>query len=100
MKESEMKLIPNNKCHYFPELDCLRGFAILAVITTHANAYFAQMGTISNLTILYMVLMVLADYGAPLFFLVSGFALYNKYRIKFNLKEFSLKDSHRSFRHM
>lgn len=49
------------------------------------------MPTITNLALVYMVLIVLARYGVPLFLLVSGFVLYNKYNKTFNLKEFYLK---------
>jgi peptidoglycan/LPS O-acetylase OafA/YrhL len=90
-KEAKARSIPITKFHYFHELDYLRGFAILAVITIHAVTYYDQIKTLSNMKIFYMFLMVLASYGVASFFLVSGFALYNKYNTKFNLKEFYIK---------
>jgi probable poly-beta-1,6-N-acetyl-D-glucosamine export protein len=90
-KEAEAKSIPKNKLHYFPELDYLRGLAILAVITIHITTYYTYMPAITNLTIVYMILIVLARYGVPLFLLVSGFALYNKYNKEFDLNEFYIK---------
>jgi surface polysaccharide O-acyltransferase-like enzyme len=90
-KDAEMKSTPKNKPRFFPELDYLRGLAILAVITIHSTTYYTQMPAITNLTILYMTLIVLARYGVPTFLLVSGFVLYNKYNKEFDLNEFYIK---------
>jgi surface polysaccharide O-acyltransferase-like enzyme len=86
-----MESIPKNVPLYFPELDYFRGLAIIAVITIHITTYYTRMPTITNLTLIYMTFIVLARYGVPVFLLVSGFVLYNRYNIKFNLKEFYLK---------
>ncbi len=86
-----MHSIPKDIPHYFPEIDYLRGLAIIAVITIHITTYYTRMPTITNLTIVYMILIVLARYGVPLFLLVSGFVLYNKYNKEFNLNEFYIK---------
>jgi surface polysaccharide O-acyltransferase-like enzyme len=86
-----MESIPKNVPLFFPEIDYLRGLAIIAVITIHITTYYTRMSTITNLTLVYMTFIVLARYGVPVFLLVSGFVLYNKYNKKFNLKEFYLK---------
>ena len=90
-KDVESKCISKNTPRFFPELDYLRGLAILAVITIHITTYYTKMPAITNLTILYMTLIVLARYGVPIFLLVSGFVLYNKYNKEFNLSEFYIK---------
>lgn len=86
-----MNSIPKNIPLYFPELDYLKGLAIMAVITIHTLTYFSKMPTITNLTLLYMVVIMLSRYGVPVFLIVSGFVLYNKYNRMFNLNEFYLK---------
>jgi len=90
-EDVEKKCISKNTPHFFPELDYLRGLAILAVITIHITTYFTKMPAITNLTIVYMTLIVLARYGVPIFILVSGFVLYNKYNKEFKVSEFYIK---------
>jgi probable poly-beta-1,6-N-acetyl-D-glucosamine export protein len=86
-----MESIPKNVPLLFPEIGYLRGLAIIAVITTHITTYYIKMPTITNLTLVYMIFIVLARYGVPLFLLVSGFVLYNKYNEKFDLNDFYRK---------
>ena len=64
---------------YFDEINLLRAFAILAVISIHVSGAFTFMNPASFLTILYMAIDTASGFAVPLFVAVSGFVLYNKY---------------------
>ena len=81
-----------NKVRYFDEINILRAFAILAVISIHVSAYFTHMGTINGLAALYMSIDVLSHFAVPLFIAISGFVLYNKYFDDIDIKRFYKKD--------
>lgn len=80
---------------FFSEINYLRGFAILAVISIHVSAYYTQMPSINALTIFYILIGSFSGFAVPAFIFISGFVLYNKYRtinssIEFYRKRFSI----------
>jgi len=77
-----------NKVRYFDEINILRAFAILAVISIHVSAYFTKMDTINGLAALYMSIDVFSHFAVPLFIVISGFVLYNKYSDDIDIKRF------------
>ena len=54
------------KVRYFDEINILRAFAILAVISIHVSANFTKMDTINGLAALYMSIDVLSHFAVPL----------------------------------
>ncbi|MCT8337804.1 acyltransferase [Methanoculleus sp. Afa-1] len=80
-----------NKVRYFDEINILRAFAILAVISIHVSANFTHMDTINGLAALYMSIDVLSHFAVPLFIVISGFVLYNKYSDDIDIKRFYRK---------
>lgn len=78
----------DNKIRYFDEINVLRAFAILAVISIHVSANFTQMSIINFLASLYMAVDVFSHFAVPLFICISGFVLYNKYSGEISLKKF------------
>jgi probable poly-beta-1,6-N-acetyl-D-glucosamine export protein len=73
---------------YFSEINYLRGFAILSVISIHVSTYYTQMETINLLTTLYITIDTLSLFAVPAFIFISGFVLYNNYSIKFKIKQY------------
>jgi peptidoglycan/LPS O-acetylase OafA/YrhL len=80
-----------NKVRYFDEINILRAFAILAVISIHVSAYFTRMDGINWLAALYMSIDVFSHFAVPLFIVISGFVLYNKYSDHIDIKRFYKK---------
>jgi len=78
----------DNRARYFDEINILRAFAILAVISIHISAYFTEMSTVNFLTTVYMAVDVFSHFAVPLFICISGFVLYNKYSGEIALKKF------------
>jgi probable poly-beta-1,6-N-acetyl-D-glucosamine export protein len=76
---------------FFSEIEFLRAFAILAVISIHVSAYFTKMDTVNFLTFLYISIGTFSHFAVPLFVSISGFVLYNKYKGTFSLKLFYKK---------
>lgn len=76
---------------YFPEINYLRGFAILSVISIHTSAYFIKMTSINLLTIFYIIVDVFSHFAVPAFMFISGFVLYNKYYKSFDYQKFYVK---------
>jgi len=76
---------------YFDEINILRAFAILAVISIHISAYFTRMPAMNSLAIAYMTIDVISSFAVPLFVCISGFVLYNRYPGKIDLKAFYKK---------
>lgn len=75
---------------YFPEINLLRGVAILGVISIHVSGVFTDMDMVP-LSILYMSIDSFSHFAVPLFIFVSGFVLYNKYSADFSLSDFYKK---------
>jgi peptidoglycan/LPS O-acetylase OafA/YrhL len=73
---------------YFDEINILRAFAILAVISIHISAKFTNMSIFNFLTTVYEAVDVFSHFAVPLFICISGFVLYNKYSDKIILKKF------------
>lgn len=84
-------LTTQQKTHYYPEMNYLRGFAILSVISIHVSVYFTEMSDINSLTLLYMTIDTLSQAAVPAFVFISGFVLCNKYGTKFNIISFYMK---------
>jgi len=80
-----------NEVRYFDEINILRAFAILAVISIHVSAYFTKMDAINGLATLYMSIDAFSHFAVPLFIVISGFVLYNKYSGEIALKKFYIK---------
>ncbi|WP_265582386.1 acyltransferase [Methanofollis aquaemaris] len=77
-----------NRVRYFDEINILRAFAILAVISIHVSTYFTQMSTINLLATVDMAIDAFSHFAVPLFIAISGFVLYNKYSGTIDLKKF------------
>lgn len=82
------KIKQNNK---IIEIDYLRALAILGVIIIHATAYFTEMNAGENKQFIPIFFNNLFVYAAPLFFLVSGFVLANKYKVNYSIAQFYQK---------
>jgi probable poly-beta-1,6-N-acetyl-D-glucosamine export protein len=78
----------NRGVEYFDEINILRAFAILAVISMHISINFEKMSYLNFLAISYMAILVLSHFAVALFVCISGFVLYNKYSSNFPLKKF------------
>lgn len=81
----------SKKRTYYPEINYLRGFAILAVISIHISSSFTKIPSINWLTLAYIVIDAVSHFAVPAFIFISGFVLYNKYNSSFDLKQFYLK---------
>ncbi|RNI14125.1 acyltransferase [Methanohalophilus sp. RSK] len=84
-------MLHSNYKSYFPEINYLRGFAILAVIAIHVSASFTKMEDIDSLALSYMTIDAFTHFAVPAFVFVSGFVLYNKYPQKTEWKAFYRK---------
>jgi len=80
------------KTHYYSEMNYLRGFAILFVISNHISDYFTEMANINLLAVLYMALSALAQAAVPAFIFISGFLLYNNYNL--TMSHYKVKRHH------
>ncbi|MCD6181761.1 MAG: acyltransferase [Candidatus Cloacimonetes bacterium] len=69
-----------SNARYFPELNLLRGMAIIAVICIHVTAKFVQMDTFNTTTILNLMADALFQFAVPLFIFISGFVLTARYK--------------------
>jgi len=83
-----MHNMQNQKSGYFPEINYLRGFAILAVISIHVSTYNNKMTCINSLTFFYIIVDVFSHFAVPAFIFISGFVLYNKYYTNIEIKKF------------
>jgi len=79
------------KTHYYPEINYLRGFAVLFMISIHVSVYFIEMTDLNLLTVLYMAIDVFSQAAVPAFIFISGFVLYNKYNTDFKIGSFYTK---------
>lgn len=79
------------KPSYYPEMNYLRGFAILAVIITHVSAHFTDLSEVNALSTTCMVLDSLSSYAVPAFLFISGFVLINKYRKPLDINKYYIK---------
>jgi len=83
--------VAQQKTNYYPEINYLRGFAILSAISVHVSGNFAEMTNINLLTVLYMAINALSCVAVPAFVFISGFVLYNSYNVNFQIGHFYLK---------
>ena len=81
----------NKGARYFDEINFLRAFAILAVISIHVAAFFTHMSGITFQTSVYMAIYAFSHFAVPLFICISGFVLYNKYYDAIDIKTFLKK---------
>lgn len=97
LKETSLGIIGDStkvaqqKTNYYPEINYLRGFAILSAISVHVSGNFAEMTNINLLTVLYMAINALSCVAVPAFVFISGFVLYNSYNVNFQIGHFYLK---------
>ncbi len=70
------------------EFDLLRGFAILAIVTIHAGAFYNTIDASNIIVPIVSYLTHLADFGVPVFFFVSGFVLTLRYFDASDMKGF------------
>lgn len=73
---------------YYLEINYLRGFAILAVISIHISTNFTKMQFMNPLTIIYMTIDCFSHFSVPAFIFISGFVLYNKYNSSLKINKF------------
>lgn len=81
----------NEKMKHVLEIDYLRGFAILAVLSIHTSANFTRISTVNSLLILNVIIDVFSHFAVPLFIFISGFVLSLKYKNPFSKKLFYKK---------
>lgn len=79
------------------EINILRGFAILGVISIHVTAVFTNSEVNSLLTKVAAIIDVYSHYAVPLFILLSGLVLGMNYVDNYNLKEFYIKRFNKIF---
>ena len=79
MEEAQQR-VPN-----YLELNYLRGFAILSVISIHVCMFFKKMININLLTVFYMTIDAFSHFAVPAFIFISGFGLYNSYNGNFQI---------------
>jgi len=97
LKETSLGIIGDSakvaqqKTNYYPEINYLRGFAILSAISVHVSGNFTEMANINLLTVLYMAIGSLSGVAVPAFVFISGFVLYNRYNVNFQIGHFYLK---------
>ena len=74
------------------EINFLRGFGVLAVITIHTTGYFTEIKRSYNtLVLLNLWTDIFSQFAVPLFILISGFVLARNYRNDFSLTKFYKK---------
>lgn len=66
------------------EVEFLRAFAILAVISIHTFVYFTEVQGVNLLVITTLLVGVFSEFAVPLFIFISGFVLYLNYNSKFS----------------
>jgi peptidoglycan/LPS O-acetylase OafA/YrhL len=81
----------DKSARYFDEVNILRAFAILAVISIHVSDHFKIMSGITLLSSVYMAIDTFCHFAVPLFICISGFVLYNKYSGRIDIKNFYQK---------
>jgi surface polysaccharide O-acyltransferase-like enzyme len=74
-----------------PEIEYLRGIAILFIIAIHTTSYLTEMNSHNFLFYFNAAVNVFSHIGVPIFVFISGFVLALRYRDHFPLKEFYLK---------
>ena len=70
------------------QIDRLRSWAIIGVVTIHVTVFFTKITEFSYLPIALASFDIYAHFAVPLFVLISGFVLGIKYTGDFSLKEF------------
>ncbi|MFZ2497819.1 acyltransferase [Methanosarcina sp.] len=73
------------------EIDYLRGFAILAVITIHISDNFTHIPNVNLLLTINLIIDVFSHFAVPLFICISGFVLSLKYNSLLSKKSFYKK---------
>ena len=80
------------KATWIPELDILRGFAILGILILHTAACCFNRTIVSDLLgLLFFVAYTVSFFGVPLFVLISGLVLMHKYGDTFSIVSFYKK---------
>lgn len=77
------------------QIDKLRAWAIIGVVTIHVTSYFMFISEFSYLPIVMAGADIYAHFAVPLFVLISGLVLGIKYSGDFSVKEFYKKRIHR-----
>lgn len=80
-----------NQQNWFTEIDYLRAIAIIAVLIIHTTDDTAAVKQLTGLTFSLIYIEELARFAVPMFVFVSGFVLYNKYKLELPMKEFYKK---------
>jgi peptidoglycan/LPS O-acetylase OafA/YrhL len=84
---------PDDRCLstekvWLPEIQILRGIAILAVIAIHTSAYYTTIGQWSPLAVVAFFTDIFFGFAVPLFLFISGFILSIKYYEHYSIKKF------------
>ena len=77
--------------NWIDELDYLRAFAILAVISIHTTANFTRIENLNLLAITNIIIDVFSHFAVPIFVIISGIALSFNYYKNVNYKKFYLR---------
>jgi probable poly-beta-1,6-N-acetyl-D-glucosamine export protein len=83
--------VSKTKQDWFVEIDYLRAIAIIAVLVIHTTDDTAAVKKLTELTFSLMYIEELVRFAVPMFVIISGFVLYNKYRSELPMKEFYKK---------
>jgi len=62
--------VAQQKTHQYTELNQLRSFAILSVISIHVCMFFKTMTNINLLTVFYMTIDTLSHFAVPAFIFI------------------------------
>ena len=80
-----------NNQNWFTEIDYLRAIAIIAVLIIHTTDDTLGVKQLTGLTFSLMYIEELVRFAVPMFVFVSGFVLYNKYKLELPMKDFYKK---------
>jgi len=83
--------LKNPDIRWNPEIEYIRGVAILLIISIHTTAYFILIDVHNFLFYFNAAVDVFSHIGVPIFIFVSGFVLAINYRNHFSLKLFFKK---------
>jgi len=83
--------INRKKIGTIEQINFLRAFGVLGVISIHSTGYFTEIQHFNRLALLSLLTDVFSQFAVPLFIMISGFVLAKNYRNNFSLSQFYKK---------
>ncbi len=80
-----------NKNRWIPEIEYLRGFAIICVLAAHTSMMYVNVPGANAVTIANSFILSFCAAAVPIFIFISGFALRHRYSEKFSALSFYKK---------